>query len=324
MSTSSNSSPADARAALTALLGEETASPVAPPIAAMAAAIAGRHRDAAEAVLFYGAALRGNDTAALFDGVLDFYLVVSDYRHAYGSAGLAIANRLLPPNVFYAELPWDGRRLRAKYAIISVDQLGRRVAPGHLEPALWARFCQPTRIVMAKDDAARRRVMTMLSDAVLAFAAAALPLVGESFDAASFWTAGFAATYRAELRAESGKRPEELYRAASDRYDRLLPLALRALDMGNGEADGTGRYRVDPVRRGSVRLWPLRRLVGRALHVLRLAKGAFTFEGGVDYILWKIERHTGRRPPISEWERRHPVLAAPVLLLRFYRAGAFR
>jgi hypothetical protein len=324
MSMSSNSSPTEARAALVALLAEETAAPVAQPIAAMASSIAGRHAEAAEAVLFYGSALRSDDPAAFVEGVLDFYLVVSDYRRTYGAGGLAIANRLLPPNVFYAELPWSGSRLRAKYAIIAADQLGRRVAPGHLEPALWARFCQPLRLLQVRDETVRRRVVEMLADAVLAFVAAALPLAGDSFDAEGFWTAGFAATYRAELRAESGKRPEELYRASAARYDRILPLALRALGLRFEGSEFGGRYRIDGGRRGHAGLWPLRRGIGRGLHLLRLVKGAFTFEGGVDYILWKIERHTGRRPPISDWERRHPVLAAPVLLLRFYRAGAFR
>ena len=39
--------------------------------------------------------------------------------------------------------------------------------------------------------------------------------------------------------------------------------------------------------------WRFRRLVGKVLSILRLAKGVFTFDGGVDYILWKIERHSG-------------------------------
>jgi hypothetical protein len=55
-----------------------------------------------------------------------------------------------------------------------------------------------------------------------------------------------------------------------------------------------------------------------------LIKGVFTFDGAVDYALWKVERHAGVRPPVSAWERRHPILASPQLLWRFYRAGAFR
>ena len=32
-----------------------------------------------------------------------------------------------------------------------------------------------------------------------------------------------------------------------------------------------------------------------ALSVLRLLKALFTFEGGLDYIAWKLERHSGQR-----------------------------
>ena len=47
--------------------------------------------------------------------MLDFYLIVSDYRAAYDKRWLAAANRLIPPNVFYFE--HDG--LAAKYAVLS-------------------------------------------------------------------------------------------------------------------------------------------------------------------------------------------------------------
>jgi hypothetical protein len=76
--------------------------------------------------------------------------------------------------------------------------------------------------------------------------------------------------------------------------------------------------------RAGERAWIRRRLVGKVLNLLRLIKGVFTFDGAVDYALWKVERHAGVRPPVSAWERRHPILASPKLLWRFYRAGAFR
>lgn len=70
--------------------------------------------------------------------------------------------------------------------------------------------------------------------------------------------------------------------------------------------------------------WAMRRVLGKLLSVLRLAKGLFTFDGGVDYILWKIERHTGARIALTPWQRRHPLLASPVFLWRLYRLGAIR
>ena len=40
--------------------------------------------------------------------------------------------------------------------------------------------------------------------------------------------------------------------------------------------------------------WPLRWWAGKALHLGRLAKGAFTFTGGARYLIWKIRRHRKR------------------------------
>ena len=62
------------------LVAEELSLPVDPRAVAVAEAIAARHGAASRAVLFYGSCLR----EAQLDGLmLDFYLIVSDYRAAY-------------------------------------------------------------------------------------------------------------------------------------------------------------------------------------------------------------------------------------------------
>ena len=70
--------------------------------------------------------------------------------------------------------------------------------------------------------------------------------------------------------------------------------------------------------------WARRRLEGKALSVLRLAKASATFAGGVDYIAWKINRHAGTEIEIKPWQRRWPLLAAISLLPRLLRSGAVR
>src|SRR3954447_17336553 len=91
------------------LVAEELGLAVDPRVTAIAAAIASKHGAASRAVLFYGSCLRDGQLDGL---MLDFYLIVSDYRAAYGKSWLAPANKLIPPNVFYFEN--DG--LAAKYA----------------------------------------------------------------------------------------------------------------------------------------------------------------------------------------------------------------
>lgn len=308
----SNSSSHEAKAALLAALGAEAGGGVSPPAQAMAEAVCQRHRDAALAIVYYGSCLRRLGRADETEGLLDFYLIVDRYRRAYGSWLPSLANRLLAPNVYYAEGSWSGGPLRAKYAVISLAQFRAMLARDRFEAMGWARFAQPVRLLCVRDDATRRDLIAALGEAVIGFMARAAALAPSRASIAEIWTAGFRATYRCELRAEAQDRAETVVAWAPARYETMGRLALQALGG------------VEVARAGVTWRWALRRLWGRALHLLRLAKAVFTFAGGVDYILWKIERHSGVRPSISAWERRHPILAAPILLVRFYRAGAFR
>ncbi|HVH38329.1 MAG TPA: hypothetical protein VM757_07065, partial [Sphingomicrobium sp.] len=93
------------------LVEQELDLPVDPRVHAMAEAIARKHGPASRAVLFYGSCLRQKQLDGL---MLDFYLIVSSYREAYGSRWLAAANRVIPPNVFY----FEHHGLAAKYAVL--------------------------------------------------------------------------------------------------------------------------------------------------------------------------------------------------------------
>ena len=57
---------------------------------------------------------------------------------------------------------------------------------------------------------------------------------------------------------------------------------------------------------------------------LRVLKAAATFDAGLDYILEKVESHSGVRLQVTEAERKRPLLNAPALAWRLFRAGAFR
>ena len=86
----------------------------------------------------------------------------------------------------------------------------------------------------------------------------------------------------------------------------------------------TGRI-FRPGRRFLNRLaWQARRVQGKCLSVLRLGKALFTFKGGLDYILWKIERHSGVAIPEDSALRRYPLSGVWVIFWRLYRRGGFR
>jgi hypothetical protein len=308
----------DNRSRLEQWIAREAEQPVHPAAMAIADILRQRHGATTAAVLFYGSCLRQAAASDPPEGVLDFYVLVDAYRAAYPGRLMALANALLPPNVFHLQAPWQGQIVRAKYAVISLAQFRRGTSGDSFHSSIWARFAQPSRLIWTRDARVRASVVAALADAVVTMAAQIVPLMPEGFAADQLWRRGFQETYRAELRTESAARAEEIYAKDRARYDAITPFAVAVAGLPAGGAAA------DRARRKAQIGWIMRRVLGKVLSVLRLIKGLFTFDGGVDYILWKIERHTGVRLPVSPWQRRHPLLASPVFLWRLYRLGAIR
>ena len=53
-------------------------------------------------------------------------------------------------------------------------------------------------------------------------------------------------------------------------------------------------------------------------------KATTTFANGVDYIAWKIERHTGEQLVVSDKLRKYPLIFCWPLLFKFYKQGKIR
>lgn len=285
---------------LTALVSAELAEPVDPRVTAMAAAVAEKHGTASRAVLFYGSCLRQRELDGL---MLDFYLIVSDYPSAYDRRWLATVNRLIPPNVF----PFAYEGLAAKYAVLSEADFARLNSSAASTVSVWARFAQPTRLVWVADAAARAGVIGSIAEAAPTLFILAAPIAG-SADRLAIWRAGFAQTYRAELRAEREDRSGSIVDADPERYARF------------GAA-----IAVDPMPADEARIrWRQLQRTGKWLSILRLAKASLTFAGGIDYLAWKISRHAGVAIEIKPWQRRWPLLGAVVLVPKLFRQGAIR
>jgi hypothetical protein len=264
----------------------------------MATAVAEKHGEASRAVLFYGSCLRERQLDGL---MLDFYLIVSNYRAAYKKRWLAVGNRLIPPNVFYFEQPG----LRCKYAVLSEEDFHRLNGPETQVVSVWARFAQPSRLVWAADEAARANAVAAISRAAPTLLAAAGAVDDE--DPLDWWRRAFALTYSAELRAERQGRSQSVVDADPERYRRFTPAAIAAASVASRQVS-----------------WGRRRFSGKLLSVVRLAKASATFAGGVDYIAWKINRHAGTAIQIQPWQRRWPLLAALSLVPRLLKSGAIR
>ena len=288
------------------LVAEELAAPVDPRVAKLAETIAARHDNASRAVLFYGSCLREKQLDGL---MLDFYLIVSDYRAAYGKRWLAAANRLIPPNVFY----FEHEGLRAKYAVLSEADFARETGLDARSTSVWARFAQPSRLVWVADEQAAERARDAVAQAVPTLFQYALPMMAPNRDhgIGDIWNRGFELTYGAELRAERAARPASIVAADPGRFERFGQAGLAAIANRKSPRD-------------TARWWRRAQRKGKMLSVLRLAKASATFAGGVDYIAWKINRHAGTQIEIKPWQRRWPLLAAISLLPRLLKSGAVR
>ena len=208
----------------------------------------------------------------------------------------------MPPNVFY----FEHSGLVAKYAVLSEADFARLASPATSSVSVWARFAQPSRLAWTADEAARERAVDAVSRAAPTLLAAAGARDGEA--PLDWWRRAFALTYSAELRAERKGRGTSVVDTDPERYERFSSPAIVAI----------------PPRLPRQPTWARRRLEGKVLSIVRLAKASLTFAGGAEYIVWKINRHAGTNIQLKPWQRRHPLMAGISLLPRLLKAGAVR
>lgn len=306
------------REPLHALLDAELARSAPDGAVALAAELARRGGAATASVLYYGSALRAGN----LEGILDFYVLLDEVSAWPGSWFSHLGNRWLPPNVGYLELEHEGVRLRAKFAVLDSRQFAARLGHEALDTTLWARFCQPALCIWARSAADRAAATALVADAVIRASLWAAQLGPPADTAAGYWRALFARTYAAELRVEQAARPQDIVAKDPARYVQLLPLAWQAGGLAFRQ-DGERLVPAldDAARARAARQWARRARHGRRLNIARLLKAAFTFEGAMDYVAWKIERHRGVRIEVRPWQRRFPLLAAPLLYWKLRRMG---
>ncbi len=285
-----------------------------------------RYGEAVEAILFYGSCLRSGNP---LDGLVDLYVIVNSYQLAHGKWIPTLFNTLLPPNVYYLELPFDEGKLRAKYSIFSLGDLLKGTSKRWFHGYLWGRLAQPVGILYLRDETIGRKVIEALGQAVITFLSRILPRLPARFDAAELWQRGIALNYATELRAEKASRATQVFTHFRQELEARTRAAITAIPYAIKVEAPTPleRYYVRipfHIRLWSRFAWTLRSFQGKLLSILRLIKAAFTFQGGVDYIVWKLERHTGAHIEVPSKLRKHPLVFGWSFMWRLYRRGVFR
>lgn len=279
-------------------------------------AIDSRHTDRVLAFVYYGSSLREMDNP---DKMLDFYVLIDDYKKAHKSWLRAWLNRHIPPAVYYIEREDEnGIVSTCKYSLMTLDEFERRSGAEEFHSQIWGRFSQPCILLRARSENIAERVYKARAKAVRYMASQSAPLLAPKAKAAEIWGRGFYESYRTELRPESSVgRSQEIVERFSNRYDALTQALF-------GAPDKDGYYTLTGSPKTLERKWFWRRLRGKPRSILRVAHGALTFDGGLDYVLRKLRNHSGVYYEPSPFQRKHPLLTAPVMGWKLWRKGAFR
>ncbi len=267
-----------------------------PAITALATTAREQHHGT-RVVLAYGSALR---EASPENTLVDLYVLTEDFSGVSDNALARLGCRLVPPNVRYLETAVGGKTFRAKYAVMPLHQFAERCGAATSNPYVWARFCQPTTVVWSSGGEAVGAALAAATATAYAHAKALAP----SAPVAQQWANLFAETYRTEFRPESAGRSVEIVSANTAHFK-------DAARLNAGVKPMTAH-------------WPWRRFAGKTLTVLRLIKASFTFQGGPDYLAWKIQRHSGVEIKLTDFQRRHPLIAGVMLLPMLLRKGAVK
>jgi hypothetical protein len=273
-----------------------SSAPVHPAVTAMADHVRSKHTNIA-AVLAYGSALRDSNPE---NTVMDFYVVTQSLDGVSNNRVSRLLCGLVPPNVYYAEVIRASVSYRCKYAVMPIELLAHKVRSNIANPYFWVRFAQPMQVLWTSDAQAKTRILQILISAMETANAHAKQLAPPPEQ----WTELFRNTYQTELRPEDASRAAMIVAMQRSHYDTISKYADN----------------VTP----STLSWRLRHWQGKALSILRLFKASFTFQGGADYAAWKIKRHSGVEIEVTDWHRRHPVLAAVLLLPKLLRKGGLK
>ncbi|MGK0296577.1 MAG: putative nucleotidyltransferase [Gammaproteobacteria bacterium] len=275
------------------------------------------------AIILYGSCLRNQNFE---NGIIDLYVVISSYEAAYDKKSLRILNSLLAPNVFYTEVGENENKIRAKYAVISLEDLDNSVE-NWFHSYIWSRFAQPVRFLYTRDSETKINLYNIIAKSVIKFLNLTIAALGPGrFNTEAIWVNGLTLTYAAELRPEQTTRAQDIaHQSISD----LVQLTLHAAPAIQGiikELPG-GYYQTNTTStkmKKCMRIWRLRRWQGRILSILRLMKAVFTFKDCVDYAAWKIKRHTGINIEVTPILQKHPILFGLYTLWHLLRRNTLR
>lgn len=275
-----------------------------------------------KAVILYGSGLWSGASA---DRIWDFHILVDKIQDNTQKLWPRIAGCILPPNVFYYEIPLQNKNfLRCKCNVMRHDQFSSHAKGYCLTPHIWARFSQPCQILHISDKKTGDKVINDLASCTKQFIKKGLLFIPNRYASSQeIWITALRNTYSRELRSEGPERAKEIYKANQELFDKRLKALFK--DKNTYLVYDKGQYKINLKRRFVKKTFSV---LGRPFQkvgaFIRLLKSATTFENATDYALEKTRRHSGIYIAPTEFQRKHPLIGGWSLLWRLWRKGAFR
>jgi hypothetical protein len=202
-----------------------------------------------------------------------------------------------------------------------MDALLRETSARRRDHFCAGRLFQPAEVAFARDEAAADVVLDALTSAHRITYEWARPFLAPEFDAAVYASTLLSVSMAAEIRPEKAGRADALFESQRDYHGGVYPALLAELH-GKGELVSTGGAGYALARPAGA--WERARL--RAFFrwsllraTARWAKYVITFDGWLEYILHKAQRHTGQDIALDARERRWPLVFIWPRILRYFR-----
>jgi hypothetical protein len=284
--------------------------------------------DALVGLVFFGSRRTGAARANAWSAY-DVFVLVDGYRPFYEGlrrAGLtgkppglvALVSRWLPPT--QCSLRFEPEDVHVKASVIRSETWRRETSARRRDHFCIGRLFQPTRILHCRDEAARGHILEGLVSSHRETWGWARPWLPPAFDANAYGRSALRTSMRWEVRPETGGRADALGEGQRPTqvpvFEALLDeLAARGEVVASRAAERTfsPRRAVGWLERLRLELY-FRRSMVRA--TARWLKHVVSFEGWLDYIVRKANRHGGQPIVLTERERRWPWI---FLWGRFFR-----
>lgn len=280
--------------------------------------------DTLGAAVFFGS--RSSGVATTSASAYDLMLVCDEPGRFYETmryAGLlrrspmllSLLDPLLPPTqIRLARDPW-----LVKASVLSLKALRRATSNQRKDQFLAGRMFQDVHVVWARDEDFEKQIEEAIESARLVTLDWVRPDLPDTFTAGEYLRQLFRTSFRFEVRPETGGRADALSTAQAPRLIPVFEGVLRRLAaQGQLKEVGQGSYSLSGMATGRGNF--ARRVFmewSRVRATARWPKHAITFDGWLDYIVKKAERHSGETIVLGPWERRLPFVLLWPRVFRF-------